>query len=70
MLQGSLPRAFLTDLFTEDLNIFLLDKLKEQIVENRDWLLEQTNYRSEEHKRPVRRWYSDIFGMEGFTIDK
>jgi len=42
-----------------------VDNLKNVMVENRKWLMEQTKYRSEENKRDVKRTYSDIFGMEG-----
>ena len=44
---------------------FILENLKQNMVTNRKWLMEQTQYRSEEKKRQVERTYSDIFGMEG-----
>jgi hypothetical protein len=45
------------DIFTDD--------VKQQMIANRKWLMEQTKFRSEENKRNVKRTYSDIFGMEG-----
>ena len=48
------------------LTFFIIsENLKNVMVENRKWLMEQTKYRSEENKREVKRTYSDIFGMEG-----
>ena len=43
----------------------ILDNLKQDMVDSRRWLVEQTKYHSEERKRLDKRSYSDIFGMEG-----
>jgi len=44
----------------------LKDYWKQQVEDNRDWLIQQTTYKTDESKRPGKpKLHSDIFGIEG-----
>ena len=67
-LAGIQDNTLIFILYTLSIEYFLIsiiEQLKNDMVANREWLMEQTKYRSEENKRDIKRTYSDIFGMEG-----
>ena len=61
--QDVLPKEYGgTNVSLEELRGFWIDEMEK----NRDWLMEQSKYKTDENKRPGKpKNHSDIFGIEG-----
>ena len=45
--------------------ILCTDVMKDLMWANKDWIQDQTKFKTDESKRVQQKGYADIFGMEG-----